>query len=463
MVQFLDLPLELLPLVVQHVVRPSHLARICLVNKSWYEFTVPLLYQRVFVYAWHREGKFRVVKLFHTLAECPHLAQHVHHLEIRDFPKALPSSDYEEVLDVCLRGLGNCIHLRTCTWTRHGSLTDKVLHALCLCVDLQELEINGSHHGYYNPSMLPRLAKLRRLSLIMPSSEVIETLPRWVKITGGTLRHLTLLCKSSPLVHDGVLECIAPSLINLQQLYLVGCPKATHQGVLAILAASSCGLQALGMEGLSSTFNMTLFSKECTRLGTLNRLRSITLTVDAHHSPSWEADVLSLLAPAPLERFHISTVGGDVGPALSEDFCAAIVKAHGKRLRRFSVHRMRMSLASVDIICAQCPRLEQLFVVIQQQALEHLGPILAKAYALREVHVNRPLDLGSEDVPVLAREQILAIVKRCGPNLRQFGYNTRVFQIERDIRDEDGTLRIDRRLAPYENPEVPEQFVVVRT
>ena len=45
------------------------------------------------------------------------------------------------------------------------------------------------------------------------------------------------------------------------------------------------------------------------------------------------------------------------------------------------------------------------------------------------MHVNRPLDLGSEDVPMIARDQILGIVKQSGPNLMQFGYNTRVFQV----------------------------------
>ena len=58
--QFNDLPLELLPMVVQHLIRPSHLAALCLVNQLFYTFTVPLLYERVFIYAWHREGKAKV-------------------------------------------------------------------------------------------------------------------------------------------------------------------------------------------------------------------------------------------------------------------------------------------------------------------------------------------------------------------------------------------------------------------
>ena len=55
--RFNDLPLELLPMVIQHVVRPSHLAAVCLVNRPFYMFTITLLYERVFIYAWHKEGK----------------------------------------------------------------------------------------------------------------------------------------------------------------------------------------------------------------------------------------------------------------------------------------------------------------------------------------------------------------------------------------------------------------------
>ena len=58
--QFNDLPLELLPLVLHHLVKPSHLSAVCLVNHSFYTFAVPLLYERVFIYSWHKEGKTRV-------------------------------------------------------------------------------------------------------------------------------------------------------------------------------------------------------------------------------------------------------------------------------------------------------------------------------------------------------------------------------------------------------------------
>ncbi|KAI8989017.1 hypothetical protein BD414DRAFT_485715 [Trametes punicea] len=461
---FQDLPVELLPLIIQHVVRPSHLATLCLVNKAFYAFAVPLLYERVFIYAWHRESKVKVHKLFRTLSEYPHLAKLVQQLVIRDFPKALQSEEQDMILELCLNGIRNCTNLRACTWTRHGSLTSRVLETLVQCPKLSDLEVNGQHNNYYDPRILPRFTRLRKLSLIMPSGPVIDALPSWTQNTQETLQHLSLICKSSTRVTDRVLHQIAPHVQNLEYFYLVGCPKVTHEGLWAVLSSVYKGMVGLGMEGLSPAFDMATFSERCNRAGTLSRLRSITLTVDEQTSLSeWQEHVLSLLANAPLQHFHISTVGGHVNHRLSDDFCKAIVSAHGSRLTRFSVHRMRMSIDAIADICARCTVLEQLFIVLEQKDLDALGPCLAQAPNLRAIHVNRPLDLGSEDVPRQSYDKIVEIVRQCRPTVKQFGYNTRVFQVERSVRIEDGWAKMEVTLSPYENPEIPEQFLVVRT
>ncbi|TFY69372.1 hypothetical protein EVJ58_g448 [Rhodofomes roseus] len=369
---------------MQQLVRPSHFAALCLVNNAFYTFAIPCLYERAFIYAWHKEGKAKVVKLFRTLSTCPHLAKHVQRLEIRDFPKSFYVAEHEATLQLCLSGIKNCVNLRACTWTRDGSLTTEILEALLPCAHLGELEINGNHENHYDPWVLRKFTHLRRISLIMPRHAVIDVLPAWTMATGSTLRHLTILCKTPGTVNDTALQEMAPNVPNLERLYIAGCVKVTERGVWAVLSENTHGLLALGMEGLSPSFvRISSSSDLCTRHNALARLRSITLTIDG--SPTWKKDVLSLLHPAPLEQFHISTIGGNVGPTL-------------------------------------------------------------------------------EDVPMIARDQILDIVKQSGPSLMQFGYNTRVFQVERIVhRKEDGSLEAETWLGPYESPEVPEQFLVVRT
>ena len=54
---FLDLPLDILPEIFNHIVKPQHLASLCLVNNSFRTFAVCKLYERVFIYSWHKEGK----------------------------------------------------------------------------------------------------------------------------------------------------------------------------------------------------------------------------------------------------------------------------------------------------------------------------------------------------------------------------------------------------------------------
>jgi hypothetical protein len=60
MLQFLDLPLDILPLLLSQITLPQHLASIALVNKVFYEYTVPHLYYKIAVYAWYKNAKVKV-------------------------------------------------------------------------------------------------------------------------------------------------------------------------------------------------------------------------------------------------------------------------------------------------------------------------------------------------------------------------------------------------------------------
>ena len=96
MTAFNDLPLELLPAIVQNVVKPSSLASFCLVNKAFCEFTRPFLYHTVALF-WNNKEKVirhnlkscrayltdlarKIIRLFRTLSSSPELAKHVRKL-----------------------------------------------------------------------------------------------------------------------------------------------------------------------------------------------------------------------------------------------------------------------------------------------------------------------------------------------------------------------------------------------
>lgn len=111
--------------------------------------------------------------------------------EIRDFPKSLLAHEYDELVDVCLRGIANATNLRSCKWTRDGSMSSEVLQILLRCAGLEELEINGHHDS----DVLKRFESLRKISLIMPTPSVIGALPRWIRGLQNDLRSLTIICK----------------------------------------------------------------------------------------------------------------------------------------------------------------------------------------------------------------------------------------------------------------------------
>ncbi|KAF9484062.1 hypothetical protein BDN70DRAFT_872961 [Pholiota conissans] len=462
--QFLDFPIEILPEIIDHLAKPQHLAHLCLVNKTFRPFATSQLYQKVYIYSWHREGKTKVIKLFDTLSRYAYLASYLRLLEIRDFPKAITAVD-NDILNLVLRGLKNCVNLTSCIWTRDGSLNSDFLRALQCCGKLRRLEFNGHNEGHYDARFLMGFTQLERILIIMPSPAVVSQIKPWLSVTGATLRSFTLICKGSNLITDTLLQSVAPLLPNLEDFHLTGCPKVTHHGVWSVVSATSNGLLGLGLEGVSPKFDMALFASRCTSTGALKRLCSITLTVHQQLSINeWAGDVLDLVADSPLERFQIYSTGASFEASATEELWKQLVVTHSGRLARISVHRMLISLDAIANICSRCVNLEELFIVMESGSFDQLANCLSVAKKLRTVHINSPVEASVEIFPfVLRAEQALSIIRRCHSSLTQFGCNSKVWQVDRRImRDEDGRLRAERILAPYGSPEVPEQFLVVR-
>jgi len=115
---------------------------------------------------------------------------------------------------------------------------------------------------------------------------------------------------------------------------------------------------------------MSAFKAICLRTDAFRRLRAITLTVYIHTPlEEWTRDVGDLLSSAPLEAFSIYSTTTSIWTPISDEFWGNIAAKHGRRLKKFSVHRMQISLAALEVICSQCPLLEQLFIVVEQREL----------------------------------------------------------------------------------------------
>jgi len=211
---------------------------------------------------------------------------------------------------------------------------------------------------------------------------------------------------------------------------------------------------------------MSAFKHTCIRTKAFRRLRAITLTVHIHMPLNkWTRDVGDLLSSAPLEVFSIYSTTTLVWTPIADEFWKNIAAQHGRRLKRFSVHRMQISPAALEVICSQCPLLEQLLIVVELRELDDAARLFALAKNLRTLHINFPMATSESSVvsPPMLMERVLSIVSVCSPTLAHVGCNTRVWQVERTVHeDENGEKYVIPTLAALENPDVPEQFLVIR-
>lgn len=52
-----------------------------------------------------------------------------------------------------------------------------------------------------------------------------------------------------------------------------------------------------------------------------------------------------------------------------DDFVTSLISVHGLRLKRFSLHRLPISLKALDDVCTGFTVLKQLFIVVEQEDL----------------------------------------------------------------------------------------------
>ena len=231
------LPPDIVPLVLAHLSwRVRDLGACCLVNTLWRRYATPYLYERI----WLRDQK-RLLLVFRTLAECPHLARYVRIMEIRVYPFGLPAEKLEDVEASIVQALHHAVNLVELCWTRAGSLNDRVLMTIfdnMRC--MRKLELSGSGQmssQMWEPKLLvshlPRTVET--LSLIMPSREVVNELVHIAKHLDNCLFSLQLLCMNSAVVTDGLLCDLAPHVPRLSRLSLVGCKRVHGPGVRALV------------------------------------------------------------------------------------------------------------------------------------------------------------------------------------------------------------------------------------
>lgn len=104
----------------------------------------------------------------------------------------------------------------------------------------------------------------------------------------------------------------------------------------------------------------------------LNRLTSLKIsTAFRPLEPAWIKNIPDLVSSSPLESFELYSAPliQDVNGIQMDEFVAALISAHGQRLKRFSIDRLPISLKAFYDVCAGLPNLELLFVTVEREDL----------------------------------------------------------------------------------------------
>jgi hypothetical protein len=108
----------------------------------------------------------------------------------------MPSNVVYFRFDTVPRAIRNCVNLRSCAWTRFGTLNGAIIKALQSC-PITEFEFNADPGRNYVPTQLLVFDKLESLKLVLPGRPMDDILVDWVKVIGNTLRSLSIICGSS--------------------------------------------------------------------------------------------------------------------------------------------------------------------------------------------------------------------------------------------------------------------------
>ncbi|WFC95751.1 hypothetical protein MBRA1_002405 [Malassezia brasiliensis] len=490
-------PCELVPGVLDALAwRVGDLAACCRVSRMWNMWATPRLYERL----WLRDH-LRVIRVFRTLADAPHLARMVRILELRVYPFGLPAEQLEQLEEQIVRTLHAAVHLRELCWTRDGSLNDRLLDTMFAhLLELRKLEITGNSRLWSPDLLAMRLPpSVRELHVVLPDRSLVQHLAAIVE-RAAPLEVLSVLCmvrayglmQNSALITDALLETLAGST-RLRRLTLVGCKNVHGPGVVRLAQAGA--LEGLALEGVGmppEAFAQLLpfthglraltltypgraedvapfFARVAELVSGCDALSSLTLYARSGSPPALGSDGEEAPAAAPMHPVRsaplptaattevavVPAAAAATSPALSTSLVRRLIFGRTARtLRRLWVLEMGVSLYQLEMLAcsALAACLEDLVVHLFEADVARLAVLLSKFSRLRSVHIMSHVRSAAE----YARDDLLYIARHCGEHLAQIGFRNRVWNVV--VRGDE------RHLAPYDMAAgvYPEKLLAVR-
>ncbi|ORY31235.1 hypothetical protein BCR39DRAFT_527024 [Naematelia encephala] len=425
---------ELLPLVLQHIERPSELVTLAKVSWQWCILARNKLYEHVWIRPWEENCHAKLLLLFDTLHRSPELCRLVKHLDVRFYPLAARDTERYALDDQVVQSLSCMEKLEHLVWTRDKSLNPALVEVVSKLDHLRSIEISGHSYRYYDPKMLGRPPALQDLRIMMPDPTFRDAFPDIMSEFGarkdGGLRGLALVCKSSPLVDDAMLTEAAKHLHELRRLTLWGCTRITREGVFDILREAG-HLQELSLDALPHSNLGDLSSAP-----PMPYLENLSISFTTPHKSILKIEDLPVLPPTPNLTSLLLTLSGDRAFIPQDGLAHLQSQCSFGNLRRLSLSNLFIVTIYLTEILEASPSLEELYISVNGRSTVLDCPLLLKS-GLRVLHINAPVQWGptSDDLLGLAKSM---------EKLEQVGSGNRVYEVIRRFEGDERVVELVR-------------------
>ncbi|KAL4266103.1 F-box domain-containing protein [Pleurotus pulmonarius] len=384
-----NLPLDILPSILSHLVDRRDCYSCTLVNKTFNRATTPILYRKL---------DSRVLSNttlshpFETLLIRPDLAQYVRHVTETGAVLRMLHVRYPNITEDTLRALSLCANIHSLTWVDDDSFSSSESPLLGLLpvlrsLPLRELTIRThSDLGEHLWNELMQLNGLRRISIWCMAGPPAP-LQTQVARVATTLTHLELGVS----VFTSSTMDLFMHLYLLQELRLKGTPVSALASILVRLP----NLHTFDVEYLMASPTSPLRHEFSSQGHTAPCPRLRKLIVRTNTSDPMGIEMLfpwihTLLPRPSLESFHLhaftSSSSGRVD--IPKTFILDLARVHGSALKEFLVEDCFVALDDVQTLCKVFPRLENLSCALATPDVVSIAQSLSGARVLKRLKLQ---------------------------------------------------------------------------
>ncbi|KAI0342514.1 hypothetical protein BDW22DRAFT_1357892 [Trametopsis cervina] len=377
-----NLNFDCLELIFAHL-SGNDLVSVLQVSRSFLAAVLPQLYRTLFFHLGNGKRYPKVITAFDTVSLRPHLAVHVHNIDIRLVPMAHHGTKlHPKFMSSLIQTLQRSVNLRTFTCTP-SNLLPPLITTLRNCRSLQSVRLNPQL-TVEQGKLLLELKTMKSIALDGASWNVVDMLPAWTLSVKSSLTSLMLVNVQE--LNEPILASVLSNLPHLQGLHVIACPKIEHGALLQSLVHTPA-LESLSFTAWDSrTLPENIFP--------LSHLRHLTIDVNFHShvtgppidetfeiwkhmirkTRTWSCRLLSIML-----RLSDKTL-------LPNSVIKELLSAHGKTLTAIGLVSCDVDVTGLRLIAKRCDKLERLAVKIPAKEVIAFADALSRSRLLHTLH-----------------------------------------------------------------------------